>query len=96
MLGLVLSPALSAVGVSLTLMAIVADLKIVECIYKHRINPEGRLACSCREITRPFYSQCRALIESFVPELAFSELGAILDLLLMYFKKHVFSVFWGF
>lgn len=39
---------------SLTLMAIVADLKIVECIYKHIINPEGRLACSCREITRPF------------------------------------------
>lgn len=52
--GLVLSPALSAVGVSLTLMAIVADLKILECIYKHIINPEGRLVCSCREITRPF------------------------------------------
>lgn len=51
-----LSPALSAVGVSLTLMGleVVADLKILECIYKHIINPEGRLTCSCREITRPF------------------------------------------
>lgn len=45
-----------------------------------------------------FYSQCRALIEPFVPELAFSELGAILDLLLMYFlkkKKNMFLVFFG-
>lgn len=59
---LVLSPALSAVGVSLTLMAIVADLKIVECIYKHIINPEGRLACSCREITRPFTPSAERLL----------------------------------
>lgn len=56
---LVLSPALSAVGVSLTLMAIVADLKIV---YKHIINPEGRLACSCREITRPFTPSAERLL----------------------------------